>query len=65
MRKRIDPRLVKLRAYINSNGVRLESVAREIGVTGRTIAYWMERPTCRVSPLASRPLDDFLAGISQ
>jgi len=64
MRKRIkDPRLIRLRDYIDSKGVRVEDVARKIGVTAKTVHYWRTKPTCRVSPLASKPLNDFLTEI--
>jgi hypothetical protein len=66
MKKQVnDPRLIQLRDYIESGRIRKEVVARKIGVTARTIAYWMDDASCRVSPLASGPLDRFLAGISK
>lgn len=61
--KAIDPRMARLRDYIYESGVRVEEVAKRIGVTGRTIYNWMEGKG-RVSPLASRPLDRYLASVS-
>lgn len=63
MRKRIkDPRMTQLRQYVRSSGVRVEEVAREIGVTGRTVYNWMEGKG-RISPLASDPLNRYLANV--
>lgn len=58
-----DPRMTRLRDYIMESGVRVEEVARRIGVTNRTIYNWMEGKG-RVSPLASRPLDRYLASVT-
>ena len=62
MRKKIrDPRIIRLRDYINSSGMRVEEVAREVGVTAKTVHYWIAKPTCRISPLASKALDGFFS----
>jgi len=64
MRQRtIDPRTARLRDYIIESGVRVEDVARRIGVTGRTIYNWMAGKG-GVSPLASRRLDRYLASVT-
>jgi transcriptional regulator with XRE-family HTH domain len=64
MRQRtIDPRMARLRDYIIESGVRVEEVAQRIGVTGRTVYNWMAGKG-RVSPLASRPLDRYLANVT-
>lgn len=60
--KTIDPRMARLRDYIMDSGVRVEDVARKIGVTNRTIYNWMAGRG-RVSPLASRPLDRYLSSV--
>lgn len=57
-----DPRMARLRDHIMESGVRVEEVARRIGVTSRTIYNWMDGKR-RVSPLASRPLDRYLASV--
>lgn len=63
MRKRIkDPRMTQLRQYVRSSGVRVEDVAHEIGVTSRTVYNWLYGRG-GVSPLASKPLDRFLASV--
>jgi transposase-like protein len=51
-----------LREYVVSSGVRIEEVARKIGVTGRTIYNWVEGRG-KISPLASEPLNAFLSTI--
>jgi transposase-like protein len=58
-----DPRMTRLRDYIMESGVRVADVARKIGVTSATIYNWMEGKG-RVSPLASRPLDRYLANVT-
>jgi transposase-like protein len=63
-RKIKDPRMVIIRNYINLNGARVEAVARQIGVTNRTIYNWMEGKGT-ISPLASAPVDRFLSDIAE
>lgn len=61
MRKRnIDPRMIALRDYIRSSGARVEEVSKAIGVTGKTIYNWTHGKG-KISPLASGPLDRFIA----
>jgi transcriptional regulator with XRE-family HTH domain len=55
--------MARLRDYIIESGVRVEEVAQRIGVTGRTVYNWMAGKG-RVSPLASRPLDRYLANVT-
>lgn len=61
--KTTDPRMTRLRDYIIESGVRVEEVAQRIGVTSATIYNWMAGKG-RVSPLASRPLDRYLANVT-
>jgi transposase len=49
-----------LAEYINRTGMRTQAVADKIGVTNQTIYNWISDPTRKVSPLASRRLDNFL-----
>lgn len=64
MRQRmIDPRTERLRVHIQESGVRVADVASRIGVTSATIYNWMEGRV-RVSPLASRRLDRYLASVT-
>jgi transposase-like protein len=63
MGKRIkDKRLIILRQYIDRDNLRIETIARRIGVTAKTVYRWIDG-TSNVSPLASEPLDRFLAEI--
>jgi transposase len=55
-----DARLLMLAEYINRTGMRTQAVADKIGVTNQTIYNWISDPTRKVSPLASRRLDNFL-----
>jgi transposase len=55
-----DFRLVQLAEYITRTGTRTQEVADRIGVTNQTIYNWISDPTRKVSPLASRRLDNFL-----
>lgn len=63
-KRKTDPRLIQLRKYMDKSGARKEEVARAIGVTGQTVRDWMDNDRA-ISPLASAPLDRFLAGISK
>jgi DNA invertase Pin-like site-specific DNA recombinase len=63
-KKKTDQRLIQLRKYMDKSGARIEDVARAIGVTGQTVRDWKDNDRA-VSPLASKPLDDFLAGIDK
>jgi len=54
--------MARLRDYILQSGVRVEDVSRRIGVTTSTVYNWMKGKG-GVSPLASQPLDRFLASI--
>jgi transposase-like protein len=61
--KRIkDKRLIVIRQYVQRDNLRIETIARKIGVTSRTVYRWIDG-TSQVSPLASEPLDRFLAEI--
>jgi len=61
--KRIkDTRLIRLRECVKRDNIRVETIARKIGVTSRTIYRWIDGIT-KISPLASAPLDAFLAEI--
>lgn len=64
MRRKVkDQRMAIIRDYIDSNGVRVEEVARKIGVTNRTIYNWMMGKGT-ISPLASEPVNRFLAEVN-
>ncbi|MDD5513184.1 MAG: hypothetical protein PHD09_05405 [Candidatus Omnitrophica bacterium] len=54
-----DPRLKQIRHYIQDENMRVETVASQIGVTARTVYYWMDGKG-RISPLASPRVDMFL-----
>lgn len=55
-----DKRLALLGKLVKRDNVRLETIARRIGVTYRTIYNWIDGRS-GVSPLASPLLDKFLA----
>ena len=55
-----DKRLRILRKYVKRDNLRLETIARRIGVTYKTIYNWVDGRS-GVSPLASPLLDKFLA----
>lgn len=58
--KQRDKRLALLGKLVKRDNVRLETIARRIGVTYRTIYNWIDGRS-GVSPLASPLLDKFLA----
>jgi transposase len=57
-----DPRLARLRRYVQNSNLRMETIASRIGVSLRTVYNWIDDKG-GVSPLASAHLDSFLADI--
>jgi plasmid maintenance system antidote protein VapI len=57
--KRIDQRILTLKKYIKRDDLRIETVARAIGVSAATVYNWIDGRS-GVSPLAEPMLDRFL-----